>query len=68
MGFLSHLQGHCPVGVPRWSWVAVQLGLFFLALGHPLSDIFGLRQGRSLEAERAIEAAVVWVERQTAQQ
>lgn len=31
MGFLSRLQDHCPVGVPRWGWVAVQLGLFFLA-------------------------------------
>ncbi|MDE0646720.1 MAG: O-antigen ligase family protein [Cyanobacteria bacterium MAG IRC4_bin_6] len=31
MGFLSRLHGHCPAGVPRWGWVAVQLGLFFLA-------------------------------------
>ena len=30
-GFLSWLQDHCPAGVPRWGWVAVQLGLFFLA-------------------------------------
>lgn len=31
MDFLSRLQGRCPAGVPRWGWVAVQLGLFFLA-------------------------------------
>ena len=31
MGFLSWLQGHCPAGASRWGWVAVQLGLFFLA-------------------------------------
>ena len=31
MGCLSWLQGHCPVGAPRWGWVAVQSGLFFLA-------------------------------------
>ncbi|KKZ14824.1 MAG: ligase [Candidatus Synechococcus spongiarum 142] len=31
MGFLSWLRGHCPAGAPRWGWVAVQLGLFFLA-------------------------------------
>lgn len=31
MGFLPRLQGHCPAGAPRWGWVAVQLGLFFLA-------------------------------------
>ena len=30
-GFPRRLQDHCPVGVPRWGWVAVQLGLFFLA-------------------------------------
>ena len=30
-GFPWRLQDHCPVGVPRWGWVAVQLGLFFLA-------------------------------------
>ncbi len=30
MGCLSWLQVHCPVGAPRWGWVAVQLGLFFL--------------------------------------
>ena len=31
MGVLSRLQDHCPVGVPRWGWVVVQLGLFLLA-------------------------------------
>ena len=31
MGFPSRLDDHCPAGAPRWGWVAVQLGLFFLA-------------------------------------
>ena len=31
MGFLSWLEGHCPTGSPRCGWIAVQLGLFFLA-------------------------------------
>ena len=30
-GCLPRLQDHCPAGAPRWGWVAVQLGLFFLA-------------------------------------
>ncbi|WP_025781173.1 hypothetical protein [Candidatus Synechococcus spongiarum] len=31
MGFLSWFHRHCPAGAPRRGWVAVQLGLFFLA-------------------------------------
>ena len=31
MGFLAWLRGHCPAGASPWGWVAVQLGLFFLA-------------------------------------
>ena len=38
-GFLSWLQDHCPAGVPRWGWVAVQLGLFFLARSARLGGI-----------------------------
>ena len=41
MGFLSWLQGHCPAGAPRWGWVAVQLGLFFLASSALLGGVAG---------------------------
>ena len=39
MGCLWRLQDHCPVGTPRWGWVAVQLGLFFLASSALLGGI-----------------------------
>ena len=39
MGFLSWLQDHRPAAAPRWGWVAVQLGLFFLASSALLGGI-----------------------------